>query len=118
LIRDKKRLIRNKLMTKLNLVNLLNPWLEIWYQDNFIETKGKKTKNTNLKKIIKKKTNSFRYCLKSNVRGLKNKILFKEAKFNKNWKKKLKATFVILKRKINHIERIKNNVRGWNMKKA
>jgi hypothetical protein len=42
-------------MTKLNLVNLLNPWLEIWYQDNFIETKGKKTKNTNLKKIIKKK---------------------------------------------------------------
>jgi hypothetical protein len=55
LTRDKKRLIRNKLMTKLNLVNLLNPWLEIWYQDNFIETKGKKTKNTNLKKIIKKK---------------------------------------------------------------
>jgi hypothetical protein len=40
-----------------------------------------------------------------NLIQLKNKTPFKEAKFNKNKKKKLKATIVILKRKINSIER-------------
>jgi len=39
-----------------------------------------------------------------NLIQLKNKTPFKEAKFNKN-KKKLKATIVILKRKINSTER-------------
>jgi uncharacterized protein YihD (DUF1040 family) len=62
-------------------------------------------KKTNKKKFLQVLPQIKCQKMKSiNLIQLKNKTPFKEAKFNKN-KKKLKATIVILKRKINSTER-------------